>query len=685
MTQLRAQDYRQLFELSSVGQAQADPLMRHFLRVNRKLCALLGYPADELLATTCRDITHPDDRDRDEQAAARLAQGQLDEYAAEKRYLRKDGSILWAALHVTLIRDDRGRPLYAAVVVEDTTERKQFEASVQQARDRLALALDAISGFIYEYDLVTGQVERSPGFATVLGYDIGEIAPTAGWWFEQIHPDDREPAMRAAAAARESNVATSSLEYRVRHKRGHYLTVWDRSVIHRDASGRAVRLLGTTVDVSALKHAEVERAQLLEREQIARQRVEAALERLRLLHRVTSALTATLTPRQVADAILTEVVATLGAQAGTVVVLVDDDLEVLHAVGYHPDIVAAYRRFSLHAVTPLGDAVRTRQLILVPSRQEAVEPYPVLASIPSSAGDGALVAIPLVVDERVIGAVGLTFVERRVFSDEDQQFMRTLAQQCAQALDRARLYTDERRAREAAQEAVRVRDAFLAIAAHELRTPLTAMIGQAQLLQRRMGRADSITDRERNTVAVIVDQTRRLDQMIGVLLDVSRIEQGQLAIKRRPVDLRAITQRAIEELRPSLERHSVTYDAPDAPLLVEGDELRLAQVVQNLLTNAIKYSPQGGPIAVAVAREGGEARLTVTDRGIGIPQHELPNLFRRFYRVENSDTRGIGGIGVGLYVVKEIVALHGGDVRADSQGDGSSFTVVLPALAGCAP
>ena len=110
MTQLRAQDYRQLFELSSVGQAQADPLMRHFLRVNRKLCALLGYPADELLATTCRDITHPDDRDRDEQAAARLAQGQLDEYAAEKRYLRKDGSILWAALHVTLIRDDRGRP-----------------------------------------------------------------------------------------------------------------------------------------------------------------------------------------------------------------------------------------------------------------------------------------------------------------------------------------------------------------------------------------------------------------------------------------------------------------------------------------------------------------------------------------------------------------------------------------------
>ena len=129
----------------------------------------------------------------------------------------------------------------------------------------------------------------------------------------------------------------------------------------------------------------------------------------------------------------------------------------------------------------------------------------------------------------------------------------------------------------------------------------------------------------------------------------------------------------------------MTWDATEAPLVVEGDELRLAQVVQNLLTNAIKYSPQGGPIAVAVAREGGEARLTVTDRGIGIPQHELPNLFRRFYRVENSDTRGIGGIGVGLYVVKEIVALHGGDVRADSQGDGSSFTVVLPALAGCAP
>jgi PAS domain S-box-containing protein len=245
--------------------------------------------------------------------------------------------------------------------------------------------------------------------------------------------------------------------------------------------------------------------------------------------------------------------------------------------------------------------------------------------------------------------------------------------------EREQLLARERASRAEAQEAVRLRDVFLTIAAHELKTPLTSLLGNAQLLQRRSQRDGSATEPGAKAMRVIVEQAQRLNKMILGLLDVSRIETGRLSIERAPVDLCALVGRVVDEVQPTLVDHTLDCQIPSGTLIIDGDEVRLEQVIQNLLLNAVKYSPRGGPIVVWVEQHDHQARLLVMDVGIGIPIHEQPHLFQRFYRASNAATQYISGMGIGLSVVKEIVTLHGGTVAVDSsEGQGSTFAVCLP-------
>jgi PAS domain S-box-containing protein/excisionase family DNA binding protein len=288
------------------------------------------------------------------------------------------------------------------------------------------------------------------------------------------------------------------------------------------------------------------------------------------------------------------------------------------------------------------------------------------------------IIVPLVARQQVIGAIAFERSEStRVYDVADLALAEEVARRAALAVDNARLYGE-------AQEAVRVRDAFLAIASHELKNPLTALLGNIQLLQRRAAReAGLASERLQRTLQVVADQAARLNQMIGALLDISRLQVGQLTFSYAPLDLCALAQQMVAEVQPTLTQHTVTCATPDAPLIIEGDALRLEQVLQNLIGNAIKYSPAGGLVNVRVERRGEWVYVDVTDQGIGIPQEALAKLFERFYRASNGDAEGIGGMGIGLYVVKEIVTLHGGKIAVTSrEGEGSTFSICLPLARG---
>lgn len=227
---------------------------------------------------------------------------------------------------------------------------------------------------------------------------------------------------------------------------------------------------------------------------------------------------------------------------------------------------------------------------------------------------------------------------------------------------------------------MRVRDQFLSVASHELKTPLTLLLGNVQLLRRRTRDAVNLTERDYRSLNVIETQVSRLNTLINALLDISRIQSGQLSIEALSLDLCALARRVVEEVQPTLSaQHTIVCEAEDEPLYINGDGVRLEQVLHNLIGNAIKYSPQGGFVRVQVEQRNDRVCLIVRDQGIGIPQSALPHLFQRFFRAANADQHQISGLGVGLYVVKKIVALHGGTVTvASNEGRGSVFTISLP-------
>jgi PAS domain S-box-containing protein len=442
----------------------------------------------------------------------------------------------------------------------------------------------------------------------------------------------------------------------------------------RDAAGRPLLHRATIFNASARR--QYERELLL-----ARKQAEQAADRMSRLQAVMGALAEAITPAQVVEVITQRGVAARDAQAGLVAVVSEDNksLEIVYAVGYPAEAPAKGQRFPLHTSLPLADAVREEKLVLLESPEAVASYYPQLALLAERTGNHSLAAIPLSVHGHTLGVLVLSFATVQSFPAQDHAFLLTLGRQCALALERAHLYEAERRARAEAQEALQIRNAFLSTASHELKTPLTSLLGNAQLLQRREVDEGSPSPREQRRIAVIIDQATRLNKLISTLLDVSHMGSGRLSIERVSLDLNALIGRIVADLQPTLTQHTLVLRSSPEPLKIEGDALRLEQVVHNLLQNAIKYSPSGGPVIVQLEQRGQMACVAVIDQGIGIAAEELPHLFERFYRGTNLDTSGIKGLGVGLYVVKEIVTAHGGTVTVEStKGEGSTFTVCLP-------
>ena len=217
----------------------------------------------------------------------------------------------------------------------------------------------------------------------------------------------------------------------------------------------------------------------------------------------------------------------------------------------------------------------------------------------------------------------------------------------------------------------RLQREFLALASHELKNPLAAISGFAQLLQRR-----GIYD-ERAT-ARIISQAAHMDRLLDDLLDVARLESGQLDITRAPMDLVEVVRACTEQVQAQAQAHTLRFETATEQLEGSWDTLRLRQVLDNLLSNAIKYSPDGGEITVRVEEAGHDARVSVRDRGAGILPEALSLIFDRFYRTEHA-AAGPEGFGIGLYVAKSIVELHGGRIAVTSElGHGSTFSFTLP-------
>lgn len=426
-----------------------------------------------------------------------------------------------------------------------------------------------------------------------------------------------------------------------------------------------------------------DRERLLTLEKQARAAAEVAVHRISTLQGVTAALSEAVTLAQVADIIVRESLFALGARAG-MVHLVDAEragLDLVAQRGLLPAGAAAIARLPLDVAAPVVvSAVHAGRPAWIVGRERVRAACPDLARhLAGEREPAALAAIPLAVGGHVIGVLGMVFDAPEDLPEEDRVFALALVRHCAQAIDRARLYEAERRANERLTAASHAKDEFLGVVSHELRTPLNAVLGWSQLLR---GPAAGDPKVLAKGLAVIDRNARAQAKLIEDILDVSRIITGKLRLELQKIELDGVIRAALEVVRPAAEAKGIELKATIAPdAAVSGDPDRLQQVAWNLLSNAVKFTPEGGRVEITLAREEAAALVVVKDSGRGIDPEVLPHVFERFWQADSSPTRRHGGLGLGLAIVRHLVELHGGSVRAESRGagHGATFTARLPA------
>ena len=301
--------------------------------------------------------------------------------------------------------------------------------------------------------------------------------------------------------------------------------------------------------------------------------------------------------------------------------------------------------------------------------------------LPIAQGDGIVscMTVPIVSSGAVVGVIYANNFTRRPFTDGEQAALVTLADHAAVAVEKARLLAAEHAARAEAEAASRGKDELLAMLGHELRNPLSAIATAIHVLETGEPSAE-VTHRAHE---IIARQNAHLAHLVDDLLDVARVTSGKIALVRRPLELGQAVRHSLAALAASgkTERHRVTMDLE--PVWADVDETRFEQIVNNLVGNALRFTPAAGAIAITLRAERGEAVLRVRDTGVGIVSDMLPRVFDLFTQGERGPDRGAGGLGLGLTLVRRITELHGGSVDAASAGTGhgSTFTVRLPALA----
>ncbi len=282
--------------------------------------------------------------------------------------------------------------------------------------------------------------------------------------------------------------------------------------------------------------------------------------------------------------------------------------------------------------------------------------------------------VPLRAGERILGILGAYSREPERFRRDDVDFMRVAAELAAVALDNAAAY-------EAVEAAGRDREAFLYRVAHNLRAPLAAMVSMITVI--RDGYVGELSDEQREYLRRVERRAESLGQLVNELLTLAASHGARRSPAREPVDMAAVAAKAGRTFQQRAEERGLQFliQCPAGPAPVAGDASLLEQMCENLVSNAIKYTPSGGKVTVAVERAGDRVRLEVSDTGIGIPEAARAKLFTEFYRADNAKQLEVTGTGLGLVIVREIALQHGGDVALDSaERRGSTFTVTLPAL-----
>jgi len=621
----REEQFRSIFDLSGVGMLQLDPATGRFLRVNRRFRELLGYSKPELLEMTYKDVTHPEDLERNIAKVESFLRGEVDEFIMEKRYVRKDGETVWALVAARMLRGDEGRPLHTVTAVQDITDRKRFEQALRQSESQLRLITDALPALVSYVDAGQRYVFNNRKYDEWLGQSPDELK---GQHLSDVFDKPGYQSIRPQVeAVLKGQAVNFEREMRDKDEISRWVNV--NYIPDFGERGEVKGFVALVHDISERRRAEEKLRASVEFNRRVLESSADCIQTLTLDGRLTSMNASGAGAMEIDDLAPYLGEPWINFWEGEARAAAREAIKTARAGGVG--------RFSAACKTVKG----------TPKWWESV-------ISPMLNGRGR--------PERLV-AISRDITEQKRIEEEHRQ-----------------LLAREQLAREQAENANRLKDEFLATVSHELRSPLNAMLGWMKVLKK--GGIDAET--QLHALAVIERSARLQQNLIEDLIDTARIKSGKLKIEAKPVHLAGVIEAAADIVRPAAMAKEIELNLViESDEVVTGDHQRLQQVVWNLLSNAVKFTPQGGSVEAKLKRAVQSVRIIVSDTGRGIKSRDLPIIFDRFRQADGASARRYGGLGVGLALVKHLIELHGGTANADSHGEGlgSTFTINLPVRA----
>jgi PAS domain S-box-containing protein len=605
--------FRQTFELAASGIAHVT-LDGYFLRVNRSLCNILGYEKDDLIGRSVKELSHPEDRDLTDAERGRVLEGEISSARFEKRYLRKNGAVVWVDLAIAVAQDAAGEPEYEIAVFDDITSRKVLDAALRDKTELLQLGQTAARMIILDYDLKTDRLSWSDSPEWLRG-----PRPASGEYplfKDQVHPEDRERfvAERAASLA---TLQSGSQEYRIVRTDGEMLWVLARRQVLADESGKATRLLVAMIDVTERKHAE------------------AALRESESRFRSLTQLSSDWYWEQDQQFGLKFMSGRMGERTG------------LDAAAY-----IGRKRWDTPALNLTEDDWAKHRAQL--ERHQPFHDF----EMQRPADDGSSTRWISISGEPLFDEAGAFAGYRGVGSDITERKQAEIALRAAhEELKRSNAELEQ----------------FAYVASHDLQEPLRMVSSYTQLLLRRFG--ERFDGDSREFMGYIVDGAARMKQLIEDLLAYSRV--GTKGKEFREVQVEEALRRAVGNLRAAIEEAgaAVTWDALPT---VMADDTQLTQLFQNLIGNALKFRSASVPrVHLFVSRQDPDWHFMLRDNGIGIEAQYFERIFMVFQRLHNKAEYPGTGIGLAI-CKKVVERHGGRIWVESRPGDGSAFHFTLP-------
>ncbi len=665
------------FEQAAIGITHLT-LDEQWISVNQRYCEITGYSREEILTFKVEHLTHPDDVPASLEFIRRIRSGELPEYRMEKRYIRKNGDVIWVHLTVSIVRSATGAPLYLVGFIEDITQRRDAQTEASRSLSLLRATLESTADGILVVDLKGKILSFNQKMADMWGipaevFACGDDQRAINAALEKlVNPDDfLAKVMELYRHPEESSYDVLTLKDGRTFERYSQAQLIDDVPVGRVWSFR---------DVTSRKRAEEQEIMLVQ-EQSARAEAENSQKRASLLAEASRVLSASFDYQTTLAALVRLAVPALADYCALDIVEAEDTFERIGEAHVDPaksQLLREVARFPKSALTarhPLMRVMATGAPVL----EADITPAFIRASF-AEAGQRrvvealeprSLICVPLVASGKPLGALTLvTSGSGRRYEIADLSLAADLARRAAIVVEHARLFHE-------AQQATRARDDVLAVVAHDLRNPLNTVTMAVSLM---LETTPPERVEERRQAEIVRRAADRMNRMIQDLLDVKRMESGRLTTDLKPELPATLIHDTIDMLRPLAAGSTIRLEADIEDNLppVLADAARVQQVLSNLVGNAVKFTPRSGRITVCAEHIEGEVRFGVIDTGPGIPAEQLPHIFGRFWQAKTSDHRGIG---LGLAIAKGIVEAHNGRIWVESHvGLGSTFYFTLPTV-----